>query len=192
MLGVDDLLIELFRNAGAGWLSRRRNREKTAQVKKFLREKIRRELAVNRAIIDDFRNDTTLSDVEKGARSVLLLKTDAMADIFSDAIDLDELLPLELSEGLKKIMAGNDGQRARRIATIKSESELFERIWLRVAVAKVRAAENLSVGDVLYIHQLMLGLELSLRREVPQKTGWIRHILPGRDLYVADSTREPA
>lgn len=135
-----------------------KTRSDVANLRVVLRRRLEREVRLNLEIFKELGVGQP--------KAVLALNTIVLEQLFSQVLPLDFLFERPLSEKVKEIIIGKKNSKrtyARYISTIQTEGELIERMWIRLAVAKVRAENGKSLGDVEYLRRMMAGLSASLK-----------------------------
>lgn len=156
--GILSMVLPLAHDAVKFGLAEVEKRADFKNLQIVLREQLLREVRLNLEILKELGIDHT--------KSVMLLRTEVMQQICEQPLPVSLLFNGAVSQEVRSTILGKGGQRAsyaRWISGVKTESDLIERIWFRVAVAKLRAENNSDMGDVAYIKRLLMGLECSLR-----------------------------
>jgi hypothetical protein len=159
MIGsILELIMPLAQDAIKLGVDEVRKRADFKNLRLVLRERLHREVRLNVEIAEEL-------GIER-PKAVLSLRTAAIEQLFDQPFPLRVLFDEEFSLAARELIVGKDRQNKtyeRRIEGIKTEGDLIERLWIRVAVARLRAENGKSLGDVRYIERLFKGLEASLR-----------------------------
>jgi hypothetical protein len=122
-----------------------------------LRERLKREVRFNSELLSE--SGIPISD------KLEQFDLRAIEFLFSQPLPLKSLFPKELSESIRKKIAGSNQKHRNWIDGLYCEADLIERTWLRMSIAKFRVRNRISLGDTEYLRRLIIALSVSLFEE---------------------------
>jgi len=135
-------------------------------LKAAMHDRVRRECKYNRAILDELKKDDDEDQTLPQEAKIALInsiKTEAFDDINSGVIPLCVFFPDEIDKGKWPAWGNKTEKYMVYTSSIKSQSDIVERLYHRIAIAKTFAKCSMLRGDMDYLRFLIAILENTLK-----------------------------
>jgi len=129
------------------------NYETFKNVRLSVRDRIRREAALNEEILERLNNESSIINE---------LSIEALHQVFVMPIPIDKIMDKEINHNVRKILSSNK-ESSNWTKNILNEADLIERLWQRTRIFQICTNNNEGNPKIYYLKLLNRALTQSLK-----------------------------